>query len=357
MAEPPAEPAYDFHELADLFPLMEGPAFDVLVDDIKANGLQQPITLLDDRILDGRNCYRACKAAGIEPHFKTYEGGDPLRFIVSANLHRRHLKAGQRAMIAARLANLHNGQRADYAAASQICKPVTQAQAAELMNVSPRSVAHAKTVQERGSAELQKAVDAGEISPSRAALEITPTQKRIADRYVTKSGKLKTSDERRAEELEAKSETISDLDSDEMSTLIARQSELSAAAKAAAPRAFPAKKQLDVTSRGLAAIRATEPRKIDRDVAPEEEAARAAFYDIEEFVAQINDLDPKTVASNLNEDDEDEHRARERALSGAESCIRWFTDFAEALRQLSPAPAPAASTSAPAEAPAETTPA
>ena len=112
-----------------------------------------------------------------------------------------------------------------------------------------------------------------------------------------------------------------------------------------------------------AAIRATEPRKIDRDesppvvMAPEEEAAWDAFYDIEEFFAGINDLDPKTVASNLNEDDEDEPRARERALSWAESCIRWFTDFAEALRQLSPAPAPAASASAPAEAPADTAPA
>ena len=245
MAEPPAEPifsAYDFHELALLFPLMEGPAFDELVADIKANGLQQAITLLDGRILDGRNRFRACEAAGIEPKFKTYEGGDPLRFIVSANLHRRHLDTGQRAMIAARLANLHDGQRADYAAASQICKPVTQAQAAELMNVSPRSVAHAKTVQEHGSPELQKAVDAGEISPSRAAFEITETQKRIADRYVTKSGKLKTSDERRAEELEAKSETVSDLDSDEMSTLIARESELSAAAQAAAPRCISLRK-------------------------------------------------------------------------------------------------------------------
>jgi hypothetical protein len=183
------------------------------------------------------------------------------------------------------------------------------------MNVSPRSVAHAKTVQEHGSPKLQKAVDAGETSLSRAALEITETQKRIADRYATKSGKLKTRDEGRAEP-EAKSETISDLDFG------------------------------DISSRGLAAIRATEPRKIDRDVAPEEEAARAAFYDIEEFVAQINDLDPKTVASNLNEDDEDEPPARERALSWAESCIRWFTDFAEALRQLSPAPAPVASASA-----------
>jgi len=208
---------------------------------------------------------------------ETYEGGDPLRFIASANLHRRHLDTGQRAMIAARLTNLHDGQRADYSAASQICKPVTQAQAAELMNVSPRSVAHAKTVQEHGSPKLQKAVDSGEISPSRAASEITETQKPIADRYDTKSGKLKTSDERCAGELEAKSETVSDFDSDEMSTLIARESELSAAAKAAAPRAFATKKQFDVTSRGLAAIRATEPRKIDRDVAPEEKLLGPRF--------------------------------------------------------------------------------
>jgi len=105
MAEPPAESiisAYDFHKLALLFPLMEGPAFDELVADIKANGLQQAIILLDDKVIDGRNRLRACEAAGVTPTFVNYKSGDhmigdPLRFVISANLHRRHLDTGQRA--------------------------------------------------------------------------------------------------------------------------------------------------------------------------------------------------------------------------------------------------------------------
>ena len=68
-----------FHPLANLFPLAEGTEFDALVADIKANGLNEPIVLYEEMILDGRNRYRACLAAGVEPEFDEYiEGDDPL---------------------------------------------------------------------------------------------------------------------------------------------------------------------------------------------------------------------------------------------------------------------------------------
>ncbi|MCD6295935.1 MAG: ParB N-terminal domain-containing protein, partial [Deltaproteobacteria bacterium] len=51
----------EFHEIANMFPLMEGTEFDALVTDIKENGLLEPIWLYENKILDGRNRYRACQ--------------------------------------------------------------------------------------------------------------------------------------------------------------------------------------------------------------------------------------------------------------------------------------------------------
>lgn len=71
-----------------------------LVEDIKANGLNHPIILFEGKILDGRNREKACRAAGVEPRYVEFERAekktsDPLTFVVSENLHRRHLTATQ----------------------------------------------------------------------------------------------------------------------------------------------------------------------------------------------------------------------------------------------------------------------
>jgi hypothetical protein len=69
--------ALESHPLANLFPLLEGSEFEELVADIKANGLVEPIVMFEDKILDGRNRYRACLAAGVEPAFRPFMGDDP----------------------------------------------------------------------------------------------------------------------------------------------------------------------------------------------------------------------------------------------------------------------------------------
>jgi len=86
----------DFHPVANIFPLMTGQEFDALVNDIAEHGQAEPIWLYDGQVLDGRNRYRACMELGIVPDVREYTGKDPHAFVVSLNLHRRHLTREQR---------------------------------------------------------------------------------------------------------------------------------------------------------------------------------------------------------------------------------------------------------------------
>jgi N6-adenosine-specific RNA methylase IME4/ParB-like chromosome segregation protein Spo0J len=154
-----------FHPYAEIFPLLEGEEFAQLVADIKAHGLHEPIVLYQDQILDGRNRYRACIAAGIECGSIPYTGDDPLGYVISLNLKRRHLSESQRAMVAAKLATMAQGARTDLSPIGE----KSQAEAAQLLNVGKRSVERAKEVHELGAPELQAAVERGQVSVSAAA--------------------------------------------------------------------------------------------------------------------------------------------------------------------------------------------
>ena len=89
------------HPAADAFPMMPEDELAKLTEDIKANGMRFPITLdKDGGLLDGRNRLEALKRAGLDfpsGQTQTYRGDDPVGFIVSANIHRRHLTKQQQA--------------------------------------------------------------------------------------------------------------------------------------------------------------------------------------------------------------------------------------------------------------------
>ena len=90
------------HEAAEIFPLMAEDDLRKLAQDIKDNGLLEPICLYEGQILDGRNRYQACLLVGVEPKIATcsLNGIGPVEFVVSKNLHRRHLSTAQRAALA-----------------------------------------------------------------------------------------------------------------------------------------------------------------------------------------------------------------------------------------------------------------
>ncbi len=90
----------DIHPLAALIPKMSQEEYDTLRDDIAAHGLYEPIRTYEGQILDGRHRYYACVELDIEPRYEPFEGSDPIGYVASANLHRRHLTSSQRAVIA-----------------------------------------------------------------------------------------------------------------------------------------------------------------------------------------------------------------------------------------------------------------
>lgn len=75
-------------------------------------GLQNAIVVKDGVLIDGRNRREACRRAAVTPHLKELNGTDPVAFIISSNINRRHMTKGQRAMAVAMIyPDTHQGRR------------------------------------------------------------------------------------------------------------------------------------------------------------------------------------------------------------------------------------------------------
>lgn len=158
------------HTFARLFPVITGPDFDALVADIKANGLRDPIVTLGGMILDGQNRQLACEAAGVKPEYEPYEGPDPLAFVISRNMARRHLTDDQRAAIAAEIAKAKPGKGDE----SYLPNPKpTIAQAATMMKVNPKQVKRAKAIKKESPKAFKK-VKEGKLSLNAAHEQTHP---------------------------------------------------------------------------------------------------------------------------------------------------------------------------------------
>jgi hypothetical protein len=137
------------------------PAADIkeLADDIKQRGLQNPITLFEGKILDGRHRYEACAIADVPPKWIPYKGDDPLGFVIAQNLKRRHLTPSQKAMVAASIENMPHGRSEKKDANLHL----TRATVADSLDISPRTVATASKILDE-SPKLAAAVRDGKMT-------------------------------------------------------------------------------------------------------------------------------------------------------------------------------------------------
>lgn len=89
------------HPYAEKFPMLTDEEIDELADSISTIGLLHPI-VIDPAglVLDGRNRLEACNRAEVEVAVTIYEG-DPAEYVIGANVARRNMTTGQRAMCTA----------------------------------------------------------------------------------------------------------------------------------------------------------------------------------------------------------------------------------------------------------------
>ena len=168
---------YTVHPAADIFPMLSESEILDLANDIKANGLQQPLTIYKNQLLDGRNRLAACTIAGIEPTVTEYTGDSPVAFVVGANLRRRQLDPSQRAAVAVEFELLFAGEAKARMAqgggdkrAGKECLPhpipnqgQARDKAATLVAVSGKLVGDAKTIK-RDNPETFERIKSGEIT-------------------------------------------------------------------------------------------------------------------------------------------------------------------------------------------------
>lgn len=89
------------HDAATLLPWMSAEEYLGLKNDADKYGFLEPVTITSDRhVLDGRN--RLCASLELEKdvRLEIRDCENPLVFVLSKNLHHRHLTVGQRAVLA-----------------------------------------------------------------------------------------------------------------------------------------------------------------------------------------------------------------------------------------------------------------
>lgn len=177
----------EFHAAAKIFPLDES-NIDSLAEDIRKNGQTVPIEVCEGRIIDGRRRSLACERLGVKPQTREVNVEDPVAYVLSLNLHRRHLTETQRALIGARAKKLYEKQAKErqrirkgnqpgatvanlpqLSGNSRTAAGKARDAAGKAVGVSGKSIDYATKLLNSGTAKLIAAADADKVAISTAA--------------------------------------------------------------------------------------------------------------------------------------------------------------------------------------------
>jgi hypothetical protein len=144
---------------------MDDEEFQALQDSIESIGVQNPIVIFDEMVIDGWHRYRAANLLGYQcPEVDLPADTDPKDFVLAQNNSRRSLTAAQRAAATIRV---HAWVAGDGAATVAGAK--TNAELATLADVSERTIRSAKAVETKAVPEVKEAVEKGDLPLARAA--------------------------------------------------------------------------------------------------------------------------------------------------------------------------------------------
>lgn len=152
------------HPLSKAFPAMTEDEYAATRDDMRTHGQRDYITVHEGMVLDGWHRYLIATELKVAPKLEDLDSRiSPAGFVLSRNLHRRHLNASQRAVAVASVAEWQPSGRPEKKGEPGSPFPQSVAEMAEVANVSPRTIQDAKAVVKKGKKAVAK-VMAGKAS-------------------------------------------------------------------------------------------------------------------------------------------------------------------------------------------------
>lgn len=178
----------EFHPIANIFPMMTPAEHERLKESIEKHGLQEPILIYEDKILDGRNRYKACQELGIhclQDDYESMHDLDPVDFVMAVNRDRRHLTPSQLSAVGHKLRELYDTEakerydenvgRPSKKESVENLPPISKGsgkardKAGAAVGVSGKSIDFAGKVAKKGTPALNAALESGKIAVSKAA--------------------------------------------------------------------------------------------------------------------------------------------------------------------------------------------